>query len=135
MFERFKKETIVIHEFEFVPQFDYEHCTKEELTTFLKTLSRPQLLHLGDTLDFDAIETKLDLWDIYYSVISWHGVWPLDDDASKALNILYWNKDSLYNTTKGLLEKVNGMQKKLDKIETLIANAEFKLCGKDALKL
>ena len=131
----FRKKIIEIHHEPFLPKFDYENCTKEELMTFLKSLSRPQLMHLGDTLDFDEVNTELDLWALYYQAMDWHGVWPKDDDTMTALNALYWNKDNTYKDVEKLKKQVEGIQKKLDKIEKLIENAEFKLCGKEALKL
>ena len=139
MFERFKKTIEIHHKYDFLPQFDYENCTREELVTFLKSISRVQLLHLGDTLDFDEIESDLDLWNIFYEVRDWHGSWPIDDDVKTAMNSVYWDKDSLWhkykNLDKEVLQQIEGMQKKIDKIEKLIENAEFKLCGKDAMKL
>ena len=142
MFERFRKKKepeVIIHKYEFVPHFKFEGATREEVIKYLKSLSRVQLLHFGDTVDFDEIDTELDLWELYFDVLNWHEIWPLDNDASKALNELYWDTDSLYNRYKQFdkktMDRIDGMQKKLDKIEKLIENAEFKLCGKDALGL
>ena len=47
-------------------------------------------------------------------------------------DVEYYGMHDNIETNKGQLD---ALQKKLDKITTLIANAEFKLCGKDALKL
>jgi len=144
MFERLRKKKkpepeIIIHQYEFVPPFDFEGATKEEVVKYLKSLSRVQLLHFGDTTDFDEINTELDLWDLYYEVRDWHGVWPTDEDVRTAMNKLYWDKDSLYNKYKAgdmdFTKRLDGMQKKLDKIVTLLENAEFTLTGKEALKL
>ena len=142
MFERFRKKKepeIIIHQYEFVPPFKFEGATREEIIKYLKSLSRVQLLHFADTTDLDDVKTELDLWNLYYEVLNWHDIWPLDNDATKALQDLYWNTDSLYNKYKAgdldFSKRLDGMQKKLDKIVTLLETAEFTLSGKDALKL
>ena len=77
-----------------------------------------------------------------------------EDAAWEAANDSEWDRDYpmgkheyeeripeiVRDTMKGfeiskLQKQLDGMQKKLDKVETLISNAKFELCGKDALKL
>ena len=117
-----------------LPQFDYENCTEDELRAFFKGLSRIQLIEVNDRMSFDEIDSKIDFYKIYYEVMDWHS-WPVDEETNKAVNALRWDKGNTYDTVKELVKQVAGMQVKLDKIETLISNAEFKLCGKDALKI
>ena len=134
MFERFKKVVEIHHKWDIIPQFDYANCTEKELREFFKTLTRIQLIEVNDRMSFDDIKSDVDFYKVYYEVIDWQS-WPVDEETSKAVNALRWDKGNTYDTVKELVKQVEGMQTKLDKIETLIANAEFKLCGKDALKL
>ena len=132
MFERFKK--TIHHIYDVLPQFDYDNCTEDEFEEFLKKLTRIQMLEVGDRISFDEIKNDIDHYAIYYKVMDRHS-WYNAEDVNEALNKLYWGKDSISGQVPKLQKQVEGMQKKLDKIETLISNAEFKLCGKDAMKL
>ena len=134
MFERFKKVVEIHHKYDLLPEFDYENSTEAEVREFFKGLTRIQLIEVNDRMSFDEIKSDVDFYKVYYEVVDWN-TWPVDEETSKALNILYWNKDSISSQVPELKKQVEGMQAKLDKITTLISNAEFKLCGKDALKL
>ena len=111
-----------------------EYGAKGEIESFLNTLDRVDLMRFQDAKQFDG--TKCE------------------DAALEAGDNSEWTRDypmgkheyqeripSIVKETMGafdikkLEERVEGTQKKLDKITTLISNAEFKLCGKDALKL
>ena len=141
MFEKIKTKLTrtIIHQYEFVPPFEFEGATKEEVLKYFKSLSRVQLLHFGDTVDLDEINTELDLWMLYYEVMNWHGSWPIDDEVLTSIKRLDWDKDSLYNKYKAgdfdFEKRLTGIQTKVDKIVTLLETAEFKLTGKEALKL
>ena len=134
MFERFKKVVEIHHKYDLLPEFDYENATEDEVRKFFKTLTRIQLIEVNDRMSFDEIDSKVDYYKVYYEVMDYNS-WPVDEETSKVLNKLHWDKDSISSQVPKLKEQVEGMQKKLDKIETLISNAEFKLCGKDAMKL
>ena len=134
MFERFKKVVEIHHIYNILPEFDYENSSEAEVREFFKTLTRIQLIEVNDKISFDEIKGDVDFYKIYYEVVD-RKTWPVDEETSNALDILHWNKESISKQVPELKKQVDGMQAKLDKIETLIANAEFKLCGKDALKL
>ena len=140
MFEKIKAKLTrtIIHQYEFVPPFEFEGATKDEVTKYLKSLSRPQLMHFADLTDVDEINTDLDLWDIFYTVKNLH-TWPTDSEVSDSLSKLDWGKDSLYKKYKAgdldFEKRLAGIQTKVDRIVTLLETAEFKLTGKEALKL
>ena len=117
---------------------------------YLKTLDRVDFLRAGDAYQkiWDKDHEMRDwLWEAYNDV-----EWGLEFPQTKQLYDLfkqevYENMPIIYTRKKDkngreqdldlneLVKQITGMQKKLDKVETLISSAEFKLCGKDALKL
>jgi len=121
---------------------------KKLLETFLKTLTPSKLLDYKMKERFDWPEHFQDWADEAFWDVEWHIDWPYGknmDDTISSLILetipIHYTKPTDKNGRKidldlnALVEQIAGMQKKLDKVETLIANAEFKLCGKDALKL
>ena len=123
---------------------------KRLFVEYLKTLDRVDVLRVGDAYKkiWDKDHEMRDwLWEAYNDV-----EWDLEFPLTKALYDLfkeqvYENMPIIYTKQKDkngreqdlnlndLVKQIHGMQKKLDKVETLISNAKFELCGKDALKL
>ena len=112
--------------------------TKEEIITAVadKENKRNRLLELFrkmnrvELLEFEDEEPKeLSFnWNIFYEAMYEHD-WPLKKDTFEEF------QNARDTTVDKLKNQVEGMQKKLDRITKLLENAEFKLCGKDALKL
>ena len=123
---------------------------KQLFIDYLKTLDRVDFLRAGDAYKkiwHKDHEMRDWLWEAYHDV-----EWDLEYPSTKELYDLikresYEQSPVSYTRPKDkngretdldlnkLEDTVKGIQAKLDKITTLISNAEFKLCGKDALKL
>jgi hypothetical protein len=134
MFERFRKKKqepeVIHHKYDIIPPFDWENATSETATEYFKTLTRIQMLEIYDR---DIIPDSY--WEQYYERLNEFEAWPTDKEDAVVLNKLYWDSNSIYKQFLQTQKKVEGMQKKLDRITVLLSKAEFKLCGEDALKL
>ena len=123
------------------------YSAKADIEAYLKTLNRAELL-IFDVSQFEKTDIEDATFEAY-SDVEWETDWPLGKESYRE-RIPEIVKDHLpikYHTPKDkngrdilldlnqLVLQINGIQTKLDKVETLISNAEFKLCGKDALKL
>ena len=109
---------------------------KQYFDGFLEGLTRTQLMDFQDSKQFDGTDVEEAAWECANDA-EWKREYPIGKYGYEE------RIPSIVNDTIGTLDtdvvklkaSVEGMQAKLDKITTLIANAEFKLCGKDALKL
>ena len=107
---------------------------KDEVLTFLNTLDRVDLMRFQDAKQFDGTLCEDAVWEAA-SDSEWSRDYPLGEHGyTERIPSIVKDTMKSHDIDK-LNEKVEGMQKKLDKVTTLISNAEFKLCGKDALKL
>ena len=122
---------------------------KDEILTFLNTLNRCELMSFADAKQFDGIKGLEDaVWEAYNDM-EWERDWPLGKETYQeripeivlgSIPIQYKRKKDKNDRPIDLdlnkiVNQIEGMQKKLDRVETLISNAKFELCGKDALKL
>lgn len=159
MFDRFKQKTIVIEKKFEIPEHLVQAIEASEdggtaknlFIEYLKTLDRVDFLRAGDAYRkiWDKDHEMIDWLEEAYNDVEWHLEFPMTKRLyatmeSQALEVIpmWYDRGSGKGTSKGpildlnkLVRQVEGVQKKLDKVEVLIANAEFKLCGKDALKL
>ena len=107
---------------------------KDEVLTFLNTLDRVDLMRFQDAKQFDGTDCEDAVWETS-SDAEWARDYPMGEyEYTERIPSIVKETMKSHDIDE-LNEKVDGMQKKLDKITTLISNAEFKLCGKDALKL
>ena len=159
MFERFKKKTIVIEKkfeipTELITAINNVDRTKgseakELFMDYLKGLDRVDFLRAGDAWP-KIWNSKHPLYDWIWEAYS-DTEWDLSFPRTKELYELietesYDSSHISYKRPKEngreidldlnkLEDAVYGMQKKIDRITKLLSTAEFKLCGKDALKL
>jgi len=108
--------------------------SKEEIKSFLKVLSRTQLMDFEDSKQFDGTAAEDAAWEAH-SDEEWSRTWPIGEYGYKERIPQIVNDTIKDFEIINLQKKVDGMQKKLDKITTLLSNAKFELCGEDALKL
>ena len=107
---------------------------KDEMLTFLNTLDRVDLMRFQDAKQFDGTDCEDEVWEAV-NESEWCREYPMGEHTyNERIPSIVRDTMGAFDIKK-LEERVEGMQKKLDKITTLISNAEFKLCGKDALKL
>ncbi len=111
-----------------------EYEAKQHITAFLKDLSRNELMDFKDAKQFDGTKAEDAAWEAA-SDEEWEREYPMGKHTYQERIPSIVKETMGAFDIKKLEEKVDGMQKKLDRITTLISNAEFKLCGKDALKL
>lgn len=112
---------------------DEQHKSKEIIATFLKSLNRPELLAYEDANQFSESENINEwAWEAYYEE-QWNRDWPIGkvgyEDTIPAI---------IRNTIpdyKDLKKKVEGMQKKIDRLASIMENTEVTMSGKTALKL
>ena len=108
--------------------------SKQYFDGFLEGLTRTELMDFQDSKQFTGTAVEEAAWESGNEA-EWKRQYPIGKYGYEE-RIPSIVKDTIGSfDIKKLEERVNGMQKKLDKITTLISNAEFKLCGKDALKL
>ena len=108
--------------------------SKQYFDGFLEGLTRTELMDFQDSKQFVDTAVEEAAWECA-NAAEWKRYYPMGKYGYEE-RIPSIVKDTIGSfDIKKLEERVNGMQKKLDKITTLISNAEFKLCGKDALKL
>jgi len=108
--------------------------SKQHFDGFLEGLTRTELMDFQDSKQFDGTAVEEAAWECANDA-EWGRDYPMGkDEYTERIPSIVKETMKSHDIDK-LHEKVDGMQKKLDKITTLIANAEFKLCGKDALKL
>ena len=107
---------------------------KQYIKGFLEGLTRTQLMDFQDNKQFDGTKAEDAAWEAANDA-EWERDYPLGKHSfSERIPDIV--KDVINPYKLGDLKKqVEGIQKKLDKVETLISTAEFTLCGKDALKL
>ena len=159
MFERFKRTTkqepVITSTGRIIPTELHNECIelgknkgKELLVKFLKELPASRLLDYKMKERFEWPDHFRDWADEAFYDVEWDIDWPygksidttITDLIMETIPIIYTkpkdkNGRELDLNLNELVLQINGIQKKLDKVETLISNAEFKLCGKDALKL
>ena len=145
MFERWKrKPKVQVSKPDVIPKHimpNHKHIialgyseSKQYIEAFLKDLSRTELMDFQDGKQFTGTAVEEAAWESGNEA-EWKRQYPIGKYGYEE-RIPSIVKDTICSfDIKKLEERVNGMQKKLDKITTLISNAEFKLCGKDALKL
>ena len=159
MFDRFKqKPKVQVVKPDVIPEHimpNREHIislgyseAKQYFDGFLEGLTRTQLMDFQDSKQFDGTAVEEAAWECANDA-EWKREYPMGkyeyeeripDIVANSLPVRYTRKKDKNGRDIDLdlneLEKqVQGIQKKLDKVETLISTAEFKLCGKDALKL
>ena len=157
MFERFKQKTIVIEKKFEIPEdvvraieaTEDGGTAKRLFIEYLNTLDRVDFLRAGDAYKkiWNKDHEMTDwLWEAHNDV-EWSLEFPMtkqlyDAMEQQALEAIPMWYDRGKGPDKGpvldlnkLVRTLEGVQKKLDKVEVLISTAEFKLCGKDALKL
>ena len=101
---------------------------------FLEGLTRNQLMDFQDSKQFDATDVEEAAWECANDA-EWMREYPMGKhEYEERIPDIVRNTIQKYNLD-ALQKQVMGMQKKLDKVETLISTAKFELCGKDALKL
>ena len=107
---------------------------KQYIEGFLEGLTRTQLMNFMDAGQFDGTKAEDASWEAA-SDREWNLDWPMGKtEYEDRIPDIVRNTIDKYKLD-GLQKQVIGIQKKLDKVETLISNAKFELCGKDALKL
>jgi hypothetical protein len=110
-----------------------QHRTKEIVAEFLKTLNRPELLAFEDADQFRENESVNDwIWEAYYEE-QWEREWPIGKSNYKD-TIPYIVKDTISDYDE-LKKQIQGIQKKLDRLASLMENTEITMSGKTALKL
>ena len=108
--------------------------SKQYFEGFLEGLTRTELMDFQDSKQFDGTAIEEASFECA-SEEEWKRDYPLGEHGyTERIPSIVRETMGAFDIKK-LEERVEGIQKKLDKITTLIANAEFKLCGKDALKL
>jgi hypothetical protein len=155
LFKRTKKESVTSTERSIIPKEIFNRCIKlgknegkAHLIEFLKTLPPSKLLDYKMTERLDWPQPFRDWADEAFWAVEWNIDWPygkqmdttISDLIIETIPITYQKQKDDNGRERDLdlndlVRKVDGMQKKLDKVETLISNAEFKITGKDAMKL
>jgi len=115
---------------------------------FLETLTRTQLMDFQDSKQFEgtAVEEAArecannEEWKRDYPMGKDEYESRIPDIVANSLPIRYTRKKDKYGKLidldlNELVDQIEGMQKKLDRVTKLLDNAEFKITGKEALKL
>ena len=147
MFERFRKTKPKVQDKEpdvrpihivpdrFRTQFiEMGYSSKNEIRSFLKNLTRTELMDFEDSKQFDGTKAEDAAWEAYADE-EWARVWPIGEYGYKE-RIPQIVRDTMkgFEITK-LQKQVEGMQKKLDRIALLFEDAEVCMKGKTALAL
>ena len=107
---------------------------KEYIVGFLEGLTRTQLMDFQDAKQFDGTKAEDASWEASNDS-EWERDYPMGKhEYEERIPDIVSNTIQKYKLS-DLIKRVDGMQKKLDRVETLISTAKFELCGKDALKL
>ena len=101
---------------------------------FLEGLTRTELMDFQDSKQFDGTAVEEAAWECANNA-EWKREYPMGEHEYQERIPSIVKETMKSHDIDKLNEKVDGMQKKLDRITTLLSTAEFKLCGKDALKL
>ena len=123
------------------------YSAKADIEAYLKTLNRAELL-IFDVSQFEKTPIEDAIYEAY-SDVEWNTDWPLGKETytERIPSIIEDNLPITYTEPKdkngrdirldlnNLVLRINGMQKKLDKIDTLLANAEIKMTYTEAMKL
>ena len=145
MFDKLKrKPKVQVVEPDVIPQHimpNREHIialgyseAKQYFDGFLEGLTRTQLMDFQDSKQFVDTDVEDASWECANDA-EWKRDYPMGKhEYEERIPDIVRNTIQKYNLD-ALQKQVMGMQKKLDKVETLISTAKFELCGKDALKL
>ena len=108
--------------------------SKEEIKSFLKNLSRTELMDFEDSKQFDGTAAEDAAWEAL-SDEEWSRTWPIGEHGYKE-RIPEIVRDTMksFEITK-LQKQMDGIQKKLDRIVVLFEQAEVCMTGKEVLKL
>ena len=111
-----------------------EHKTKEIILNFLKTLNRPELMAFEDADQFKGFSERINgwVWEAYYDE-EWQRKWPWGQHLYE--QIIPDVVKSTISDYDELKKQVQGIQKKLDRLASILENTEITMSGKTALKL